>query len=114
MGGIRGGEREFLRLYSTEKVATEAQRTQREDKGREYWSGGLTACSGIAWGMWHIHLLESEKKAVLSGTMDDSAYLYGIVLDNVKDQIPVHNQHAVSKSLEPVIFWNNSKKWMCC
>ena len=31
MGGIRGGERELLRLYSTEKiVATETQRTQRK------------------------------------------------------------------------------------
>jgi len=60
-------------------------------------------------GGYGIFLLESEKKAVLSGAMDDSAYLYGIVLDNVKDQIPVHNQHAVSKPFEPIIFWNNSK-----
>lgn len=28
MGGIRGGEREFLRLYAAEEIATEARRTQ--------------------------------------------------------------------------------------
>ena len=29
MGGIRGGEREFLRLHSTEKVATGREDTKK-------------------------------------------------------------------------------------
>ena len=38
MGGIRGGEREFLRLHSAKKVATETRRTQRGSLYLKNWN----------------------------------------------------------------------------
>ena len=43
MGGITGGEREFLRLYSTEKVALKARA----------WSGGVME-KNMDHGLWTV------------------------------------------------------------
>ena len=53
-----------------------------------------------------------KKEAISSGSMNNTTYLNGFGLEDIKHEVLINNQHSIAEPLETFILRNYAKKWV--